>query len=71
MVYEEMLSRNLRDDHFARTPCKIVGHPRDDRGRQAKFVVWAHTSHIDGVRATNLGPRSGECLVAFPTPHCS
>lgn len=68
MMTEDVLSWNLRDDHFARTLVKIAEHlgSSDEDGenrRQAKIVVWAHNSHIGDARATDMGRRRGEINV--------
>jgi len=67
MMSEDVLSWNLRDDHFARTLVNIARHlgASDDNGgrRQAKIVVWAHNSHIGDARATDMGRRRGEINV--------
>ncbi|KAI0932398.1 hypothetical protein AcV7_000486 [Taiwanofungus camphoratus] len=68
MMTQDVLSWNLRDDHFARTLAKIAGHlgsaDRDGANPgEAKIVVWAHNSHIGDARATDMGKRREEINV--------
>jgi len=51
-------SWNLRDLHMAETLESLVEHFAHQRQR-AKFVVWAHNSHLGDARATQMG-RAGE-----------
>ncbi len=55
-------SWNLRDRHMAETLEALVGLLCDARKRGAKFVVWAHNSHLGDARATQMG-RRGELNV--------
>jgi erythromycin esterase-like protein len=45
-------SWNLRDRHMAETLDALVEHVGRDR---AKFVLWAHNSHLGDARATEMG----------------
>ncbi|KZT06805.1 uncharacterized protein LAESUDRAFT_678813 [Laetiporus sulphureus 93-53] len=67
MMSEDVLSWNLRDDHFARTLVEIARHLGERNGNggtdPAKIVVWAHNSHIGDARATDMGRRRGEINV--------
>jgi erythromycin esterase-like protein len=47
-------SWNLRDEHMGQTLQALVNH--FDSGR-SKVVVWAHNSHLDDARATEMGAR--------------
>jgi erythromycin esterase-like protein len=58
MFRGRIASWNLRDAHMAETLDRIVEHFRQ-QGERAKFVVWAHNSHLGDARATQTG-RSGE-----------
>ncbi|KAI0335983.1 hypothetical protein GY45DRAFT_1316007 [Cubamyces sp. BRFM 1775] len=62
MMTEDVLSWNLRDEHFARTVASIAQFlaPSDSGPGRAKIVVWAHNSHIGDARATDMGRRRGE-----------
>jgi erythromycin esterase-like protein len=52
-------SWNLRDSHMSETLDSLVEHFRQQQqGRHpAKFVVWAHNSHLGDARATRMGQR--------------
>jgi len=52
---------NLRDTHMTDTLDALLSH-FDRRVGRAKFVVWAHNSHLGDARATELG-RGGELNV--------
>ncbi|WP_233548437.1 protein-L-isoaspartate(D-aspartate) O-methyltransferase [Aurantiacibacter zhengii] len=56
MYYGGSESWNLRDSHMADT----LGHLLENRGENAKAVVWAHNSHIGDARATDMGAVRGE-----------
>ncbi|KAI0639240.1 hypothetical protein C8Q77DRAFT_1044978 [Trametes polyzona] len=62
MMTEDVLSWNLRDDHFARVVASVAQHlaPSDRGPGRAKIVVWAHNSHVGDARATDMGRRRGE-----------
>jgi erythromycin esterase-like protein len=74
-------SWNLRDRHMAETLDALAGHLGRQRGTPAKFVVWAHNSHLGDARATetaahgefNVGQLArerhpGDCrLIGFTT----
>jgi erythromycin esterase-like protein len=47
-------SWNLRDQHMAETLDALVDH-LEQRGKQAKAVIWAHNSHLGDARATEMG----------------
>lgn len=49
-------SWNLRDTHMFET----LDHLQEERGPDAKAVVWAHNSHIGDARATDMGKVRGE-----------
>jgi erythromycin esterase-like protein len=48
-------SWNLRDRHMTDTLDALAVHLSQQRGKQAKIVVWAHNSHLGDARATELG----------------
>jgi erythromycin esterase-like protein/predicted phosphoribosyltransferase len=48
-------SWNLRDTHMADTLDALADHLSQQRGEQAKIVVWAHNSHVGDARATQVG----------------
>ncbi|OBZ78783.1 hypothetical protein A0H81_00606 [Grifola frondosa] len=61
MLTEDVLSWNIRDDHFARALANIADYlgtskSNGDRNR-AKIVVWAHNSHVGDAKATDMGRR--------------
>lgn len=56
MYYGGAESWNLRDSHMADT----LEHLLEQRGDDAKAVVWAHNSHIGDARATDMGQVRGE-----------
>jgi erythromycin esterase-like protein len=47
-------SWNLRDRHMTETLEALLGF-LDAPGRPSKVVVWAHNSHLDDARATQMG----------------
>ncbi|HZS07906.1 MAG TPA: erythromycin esterase family protein [Blastocatellia bacterium] len=47
-------SWNLRDQHMAETLDALSAH-LSSQGERAKFVVWAHNSHLGDARATEMG----------------
>ena len=49
-------SWNLRDSHMAET----LEHLLEERGPNAKALVWSHNSHIGDARATDMGAVRGE-----------
>ncbi|HEY3132426.1 MAG TPA: erythromycin esterase family protein [Acidobacteriota bacterium] len=51
-------SWNLRDRHMAETLDALLSH-FVSQGQNAKFVLWAHNSHLGDARATEMG-RAGE-----------
>jgi erythromycin esterase-like protein len=64
--YREMFrgrvsSWNLRDRHMAATLEALANH-FEGQGQTAKFVVWAHNSHVGDARATEVG-QAGELTV--------
>ncbi|TFK83604.1 hypothetical protein K466DRAFT_589596 [Polyporus arcularius HHB13444] len=64
MMTEDVLSWNLRDDHFARTLARIAQFLGAEKGSgTAKIVVWAHNSHVGDARATDMGKRRREINV--------
>ncbi|KAJ8453906.1 hypothetical protein ONZ51_g13336 [Trametes cubensis] len=65
MMTEDVLSWNLRDEHFARTVAGVAQFlaPSDSGPGRAKIVVWAHNSHIGDARATDMGRRRGEITI--------
>ncbi|KAJ8494918.1 hypothetical protein ONZ51_g2030 [Trametes cubensis] len=65
MMTEDVLSWNLRDEHFARTVAGVAQFlaPSDSGPGRAKIVVWAHNSHIGDARATDMGRRRGEISI--------
>ena len=56
MYYGGAQSWNLRDSHMAETLRYLL----DQRGPDAKAIVWAHNSHIGDARATEMGRVRGE-----------
>jgi erythromycin esterase-like protein len=58
MFRGRIFSWNLRDSHMAETLEALVDY-LDAREPGAKFVVWAHNSHLGDARATQMG-RQGE-----------
>ncbi|EIW64831.1 uncharacterized protein TRAVEDRAFT_42244 [Trametes versicolor FP-101664 SS1] len=62
MMTEDVISWNLRDDHFARVVAGISQFFASSDGGlgPAKIVVWAHNSHVGDARATDMGRRRGE-----------
>jgi erythromycin esterase-like protein/predicted phosphoribosyltransferase len=59
-MYEgSIASWNLRDRHMSETLAALIEHLERRRGREARFVVWAHNSHLGDARATHMG-RFGE-----------
>ncbi len=56
MYYGGSESWNLRDSHMADT----LEYLLENRGKNAKAVVWAHNSHIGDARATDMGAVRGE-----------
>jgi erythromycin esterase-like protein len=54
-------SWNLRDRHMAETLGELVEFTAKRDGH-AKFVVWAHNSHLGDARVTHMG-RMGELNV--------
>lgn len=56
MYYGGSESWNLRDGHMTDT----LEHLLDNRGTDAKAVVWAHNSHIGDARETDMGAVRGE-----------
>ena len=59
MFSSRVSSWNLRDRHMAETLDALDGHLSRQRGRPARFAVWAHNSHLGDARATEMG-ESGE-----------
>jgi erythromycin esterase-like protein len=55
MFGDRVASWNLRDTHMADTLDALVDHLSQQRGEQAKIVVWAHNSHVGDARATEVG----------------
>ncbi|MEQ8406194.1 MAG: protein-L-isoaspartate(D-aspartate) O-methyltransferase [Oceanicaulis sp.] len=51
MYYGGAESWNLRDSHMAGTLDRLL----EQRGPDAKAVVWAHNSHLGDARATEMG----------------
>jgi erythromycin esterase-like protein len=47
-------SWNLRDRHMAETLHALLAHFETQR-HPAKFVLWAHNSHLGDARATDMG----------------
>lgn len=56
MYYGAAESWNLRDTHMFETLKAVL----DQRGPEAKAVVWAHNSHIGNAAATEMGQAHGE-----------
>jgi erythromycin esterase-like protein len=56
MYYGAAKSWNLRDTHMFETMRAVL----DQRGPEAKAVVWAHNSHIGNAAATEMGQAHGE-----------
>ena len=56
MYYGGAESWNLRDSHMAET----LEYLLEQRGPDAKALVWAHNSHIGDARATEMGQARGE-----------
>jgi protein-L-isoaspartate(D-aspartate) O-methyltransferase len=56
MYYGGAESWNLRDSHMAET----LEYLLEQRGPDAKAIVWAHNSHIGDARATDMGTERGE-----------
>lgn len=56
MYYGGSESWNLRDSHMVET----LEHLLEQKGPDAKAVVWAHNSHIGDARATEMGSVRGE-----------
>ena len=56
MYYGGSESWNLRDSHMVDT----LEYLLENRGENAKAVVWAHNSHIGDARATDMGGVRGE-----------
>jgi erythromycin esterase-like protein len=54
-------SWNLRDRHMAETLAALIDYLQT-HDRSAKFVIWAHNSHLGDARATQMG-RQGELNV--------
>jgi erythromycin esterase-like protein/predicted phosphoribosyltransferase len=57
--YRSMFGRgsaswNLRDQHMVDTLDALAIHLGQQRGEQAKVVVWAHNSHLGDARATEV-----------------
>ena len=50
-------SWNLRDRHMAETLQALTDHLSRSRGARARFVVWAHNSHLGDARATEMARR--------------
>jgi len=59
MFSSRVSSWNLRDRHMAETLAELDSHLSRQRGRPARFAVWAHNSHLGDARATEMG-ESGE-----------
>jgi len=55
MFSSRVSSWNLRDRHMAETLAELDGHLSRQRGRPARFAVWAHNSHLGDARATEMG----------------
>lgn len=55
MFQGRVSSWNLRDKHMTDTLYALTEHLTQQRGEQAKVVVWAHNSHIGDARATEMG----------------
>lgn len=53
----EESSWNLRDSHMAKTLEELNSHLRETHQKPAKFVIWAHNSHIGDARATDMAKR--------------
>ncbi|KAI0670067.1 hypothetical protein C8Q78DRAFT_165939 [Trametes maxima] len=63
MMTEDVLSWNLRDEHFARVLASLAQFLGPSNGTgpgRAKIVVWAHNSHVGDARATDMGRQRGE-----------
>ena len=56
MYYGGAETWNLRDSHMAET----LEYLLEQRGPDAKALVWAHNSHIGDARATEMGQVRGE-----------
>ena len=50
---------NLRDTHMADTLDALSAHLSSRLGRPARFVVWAHNSHLGDARHTQMGTLGG------------
>jgi erythromycin esterase-like protein len=61
MFRARISSWNLRDRHMAETLDALIDYGVS-RDQSAKFVVWAHNSHLGDARATQMG-RRGELNV--------
>ena len=51
-------SWNVRDRHMMETLEALINH-RENKGKAAKIIVWAHNTHIGDARATQMS-RAGE-----------
>lgn len=57
MFQGRVSSWNLRDKHMTDTLYALAEHLTQQRGEQAKIVVWAHNSHVGDARATEMGTK--------------
>lgn len=57
MFQGHVASWNLRDKHMTETLYGLADHLTQQRGEEAKIVVWAHNSHIGDARATEMGSK--------------
>ena len=55
MFSGRVTSWNLRDKHMAQTLIALLAHlDRQEGGKPARIVVWAHNSHVGDARATEV-----------------
>eukprot|EP01037_Dinobryon_pediforme_P014061 gene14061-14179_t len=57
MFSNRVSSWNLRDSHMMETLNSIATHISNQRGRDAKIIVWAHNSHVGNARATEMSEK--------------
>jgi len=54
---------NIRDSHMVETITNLISHYKDNLGKEAKIVVWAHNSHLGDARYTDMGTYRDEVNV--------